>query len=92
MKKILIMVVIGIFILSTFSAVGNVLEIKSSSKENIESYIVCLNSADYKPYKINTKATFEENYFYYFELPRDRLTQAYDYVIITDDDLINSIT
>ncbi|MDG6219684.1 MAG: hypothetical protein QCI00_09650, partial [Candidatus Thermoplasmatota archaeon] len=69
MKKILIMVVLGLFIFSTFSAVGNVLKIKSSSKKNIESYVVCLNSADYKTYKIYTKATFEGDGFNYLELP-----------------------
>jgi len=92
MKKILIMVVLGLFIFSTFSAVGNIIKIKSSSKENIESYVVCLNSADYETYKIYTKATFEGDGFNYLELPIDRLTQTYDYVIITDDDLINPIT
>jgi hypothetical protein len=93
-KKILIMVIIGIFIFNTFSAVGNVIEIKSNTTEtkNIESYIVCLNSAEYNSYKIYTKDIIERNDFNYLELPRDQLTQTYDYVIITADDLIDSIT
>ena len=92
MKKILIILIVGIFIFSTFSAAGNFLEIKSSSKENIETYIVCLDSAEYKSYKIYTKDKVEKNDYNYLGLPQDQLMQTYDYVIITDDDLIDSIT
>ena len=92
MKKILIILVTGIFIFSTLNAEGNVLDIKSSSTDNIESYIVCLNSAEHKSYKVYNKGKVEGNDLNYLELPKDQLTQKYDYVIITDDDLINSIT
>jgi len=88
-KKILIMIIIGIFIFSTFGSVVNSIRIKSQVND---SYIVCLNNEDNKAYKSYNKDIVERNEFNYLNLPSDQLMQTYDYVIITDDDLIDSIT
>jgi len=93
MKKILIIVVLGIFVFSTFSAVGNTIGIKyyTTENNNIESYAVCLNSDEYKTYKIYNKETIGKNDFNYLHLPKTQSMQIYDYIIITSDDLIDSI-
>jgi len=90
-KKILIMLIIGIFIFSTFSAVGNVVEKSSSTEDKNIVNIVCLDSAEYKVYKTYTKNTVGKNDLNFLELPRDQLLQTYDYVIITDGDLVDSV-
>jgi hypothetical protein len=93
-KKILFIVFITIFVFSKFSALSNSVNIKStvSDFDDDESYVTSLSHPSYRIYKNIVKHSIEMDDFDYLSEPSKKLLHTYDYVIITSDDLVESIT
>ena len=93
MKKILSFILVTVFVFSTFSAVGN--SVTKESNKNVEineSFVISLTYPDYQIYRNNAKTKLENINFNYPKEPSKQTMQTYDYLIITGDDLIDSIT
>jgi hypothetical protein len=94
MKKIISIIIVAIFVFSAFNALGNSIKTKSdiSDLKSFENYAVCINHGEYKAYKLSIKESIEKDDFNYLQLPKTQATQTFDFIIITSDDLIDSIT
>jgi hypothetical protein len=92
MKKILSLLLIVFFILSLFSTIASSIIISSKTKEfdKNESLIICLDYRDNNIIKVYSNKNINTNNNYIIK-PVNLLTQTYDYVIITADDIFDSI-
>ncbi|PNX49020.1 MAG: hypothetical protein BV457_02600 [Thermoplasmata archaeon M9B1D] len=94
MRKILSLILATVFVLNAFSLIGNTLNIeptKTDFKTDV-NYVVCLNNLDQNAYKSITKQKVESDGLNRLPNIRTQSMQTYNYIIITTDDLINSIT
>ena len=93
MKKIIPIVLVTIFVLSTFNAAGNIINMKLTTidVDSNKSYVISLSYPGYVIFENNGKRSIEIDDCNYLPRPTNQLIQTHDYVIITIDELVDTV-